>query len=178
MKNLAIADALANVQVVNPSVVNKEKTPVKTKKHKTVAVVPDVIVAPTTMTITQAELKELLDAAAKAAANDAVSRILAAQPASVTPVQAGPRQATKPEACAAHKFLSVLAQGLSKVIVGTRDKVVVPANIYLVDKAIPDTLAVVAAGSVAVASGAANVTGFFTRLAEKAAAKSLALTVR
>ena len=60
----------------------------------------------------------------------------------------------------------------------TATKVVAPVETYLEDSLIPDMLTVVAAGSVQVATRAAKVTGFFTRVAEKAAAKSLALTAQ
>ena len=131
--------------------------------------------------ITEAQLQVLLKQAAAEAIAEAFTHVqttVTAVPAPAVPVIVGPRQATKPEACAAHKFLSVLDQGLSKVIVGTRDHVVVPMNLWVVDKAAPQALAVVAAGSVQVATRAAKVTGFFTRVAEKAAAKSLALTAQ
>jgi hypothetical protein len=165
------AFAAANV-VVNPTVTNKEKTPAKTKKYKPVP--------PATVTITKESLTAMIQAATQAAVEGLMAQAQAstvgAVPAAVSAV--GPRKATKPEACAAHKLLSVLDQSLSKVIVGTRDYIVVPMNVWAVDHAAPRGLAVVAAGSVVVASGAAKVTGFFTRLAEKAAAKSLALTVQ
>ena len=163
--------AFANV-VVNPAVSNKEEEPVKTKKNKPVA--------PATVTVTQESLTAMIQAATQAAIEGLMAQ---AQASTVVAVPAaepvtGPRQATKPEACAAHKFLSVLDQGLSKVIVGTRDHVIVPMNIWAVDKAAPQGLAVVAAGSIIAASGAKKVSGYFARLAESAAAKSLALRVQ
>ena len=63
-------------------------------------------------------------------------------------------------------------------MIGASCKFVVPMNLWVVDKAAPQALAVVAAGSVQVATRSATVTGFFTRVAEKAAAKSLALTAQ
>ena len=135
----------------------------------------------TLVNITEAQLQALLKQAAAEAIAEAFTHVqttVTAVPVPAVRVIVGSRQATEPEACAAHKFLSILDQGLSKVIVGTRDKVVVPMNLWVVDKAAPQALAVVAAGSVQVATRAAKVTGFFTRVAEKAAAKSLALTAQ
>ena len=77
-----------------------------------------------------------------------------------------------------HRLISWLDKKSTAILTTTRDKVVVPAHVYVADKAIPDSLAVVAAGSVVVASGIAKVSGYFTRLAEKSAAKSLALRVQ
>ena len=137
-------------------------------------------VSPAPVTITEESLTAMIQSATQAA----VEGILAQLQASPTGTIAGassvaePRQATNPEACTAHKVLSLLNRGASSVIIATRDRVAVPANIYLMDQAAPQALALAATGAAVVASGAAKATGFFTRLAEKSAAKGLTLTVR
>jgi hypothetical protein len=127
-----------------------------------------------TFTLTESQLRELM---ALTAARDL-------GPQAATPAPTGGSRAaeslgaTRPESCAAYRLLSVLERVTSKVIVGTRDGVVVPANIYLVDEAGPQALALVAAGCMIAASGAGRISTYFTRLAENAAAKSLDRTVR
>jgi len=131
--------------------------------------------------ITEAQLQAVLKQAAAEAIAEAFTHVqttVAAVPAPAVPVIVGPRQATKPETFVTHRLISWLDKKSTAILTTTRDKVIVPAHVYVADKAIPDTLAVVAAGSVVVASGAAKVTGFFTRVAEQAAAKSLALRVQ
>lgn len=153
----------------------REKKMARRRDKSTVVKTVDVPVTPeSTLTLTESELRQIMSEVAR----QAIGEVMAQPFVPVTPVQAGPRQATKPETCAAHKFLSVLDQGLSKVIVGTRDHVIVPMNIWTVDKAAPQGLAVVAAGSVIAASGAKKISSYFARLAESAAAKSLALRVQ
>lgn len=70
-----------------------------------------------------------------------IAEVLAAQ-ATSAPVAtpSAPKAATKAEETKGYKFLSWLDRGTHKVVVGTRDYVVVPTNIYLADKAIPDAL--------------------------------------
>jgi hypothetical protein len=127
-----------------------------------------------TFTITESQLRELMAAVAAQAVG---SQAATPTPSSVSMVS-GPRQATRPEACTAHRLLSLLDRAISNVIVGTRDHVVVPGNLYVVDKATPEVLAVVAASSIIAASGARKVSDYFARLAENAASKSSALTRR
>lgn len=114
---------------------------------------------------------------------DAVAQALASQGAASAPGEsyaAGPEPClpTTLEDCATHRLLSLLAQATSKVILAARDHVAVPAHIYAVDKATPQGLALIAAGSIVAASGARRVSDYFARLAETAAAKSAALTRR
>jgi hypothetical protein len=78
----------------------------------------------------------------------------------------------------AHRVLSRLEQTASKAIVGLRDRVVVPANLYIADQAKPQALAAVAAGCLVAASGAGRLSTYLARLAETAVAKSLARKVR
>ena len=171
MDSMTNAFAAANL-VVNPTVINKEKMPAKTKKNKPVP--------PATVTITQESLTAMIQAATQAAIEGLMAQAQASTVVAVPVAEpvAGPRQATKPETLVTHRLISWLDKKSSAILTTTRDKVIVPAHVYVADKAIPDTLAVVAAGSVVVASGAAKVTGFFTRVAEQAAAKSLALRVQ
>jgi hypothetical protein len=136
---------------------------------------PDAAATPTSEpTFTESQLREIM---ATLTAQALGSQGTAPAPAGA-PTAAEPRQATKPEACAAHKLLTLLERTTSKVIVGTRDHVVVPGNLYVVDKATPEVLAVVAAGSIIAASGAKKVSDYFARLAESLAAKSAAFTRR
>ena len=131
--------------------------------------------------LTQDQLQALLKQAAAEAVAEAITHVqttATAGTAPAVPVIVGPRQATTPETLVTHRVISWLDKKSTAILTTTRDKVVVPANIYVADRAIPDTLAVVAAGSVVVASGIAKVSGYFARLAENAAAKSLALRVR
>lgn len=128
-----------------------------------------------TFTLTQSELRCVMaDLLAQAVATRPVT-VTASEVPAATPE---PRPSTQPEACSTHRFLSLLEQATSKVIQGARDHVAVPANIYLVDKATPQGLALIAAGSIIAASGARRVSDYFARLAESAAAKSAALTRR
>jgi hypothetical protein len=149
--------------VVNPTVINTEEKPV----------------APETVTITQESLTAMIQAATQAAVEGLMAQAQASAVVadSVAVPVTGPRQATRPEACSAHKLLSVLDQGLSKVILGIRDHVV-PMNIWAVDEAAPQVLAVVAAGSIIAATGARKVSDYFAGLAERAAAGAAALTRR
>lgn len=131
--------------------------------------------------ITEAQLQAMLTQAAAEAIAEASKHIqttVIAVPAPAVPDIVGPRQATTPETLVTHRIMSWLDKKSTAILTTTRDKVVVPANIYVTDKAIPDTLAVVAAGSFKVALGINKVTNYFTRLAEKSAAKSLALRVQ
>jgi hypothetical protein len=157
------AFAAANV-VVNPTVVNAEKEPV----------------APATVTITPESLTAMIQAATQAAVEglmaQAQTSALVADPVTV-PVT-GPRQATKPEACSTHRLLTLLDRAISTAIVGARDHVVVPGNLFLVDRATPEVLAVVAAGCLVAASGAGRLSTYLSRLAENVATKSLARNVR
>ena len=123
MDSMKNAFATANV-VVNPTVSTKEKSPVKTKKTKPVAPVP--------VTITPESLTAMIQAATQAAVEGLVVQAQASAVVAdpVTVPVTGPRRATNPETCAAHKLLSALDQGLSKVLVGTRDHVFVPMNIW------------------------------------------------
>lgn len=86
---------------------------------------------------------------------------------------AAPPHATTPEACGGYKLLTRLEQATSKVIVATRDRVVVPANLYVTHKATPQALAAVAAGCLMAASGTGRLSTYLARLAETAVAKSL-----
>ena len=145
---------------------------------------PTIVVDPPVSSAPASVTPEVLAAMIEAATEAAVQGILAQIQASSSGPIAGarsaaePRPATKPEACTAHKVLSLLNRGASSVIIATRDRIAVPANIYLTDQAAPQALALAATGAAVVASGAAKATGFFTRLAEKAAAKSHSMTVR
>ncbi len=121
-----------------------------------------------TFTITEAQLRELM---ASIAPWNLGSE--AAAPASTGALTvAARREATKPEACATHKLLTQLEQFTSRLIIGTRDRVVVPGNLYVVDKASPLVLALLAAGCLVAASGAEKVSAYFTLLAANTAAKS------
>ena len=127
--------------------------------------------------LTQDQLQAMLKQAAAEAVAEAFTHVqttVTVVPAPAVPA-VGSRQATTPETLLTHRLISWLDKTSTAILTTTRDKVVVPANIYVADKAIPDTLAVVAAGSFKVALGTNKVTSYFTRLAEKSAAKSLAL---
>jgi hypothetical protein len=121
-----------------------------------------------TFTITEAQLRELM---ASIAARDLSSEAAAPAASGVT-MSTGPRQATMPEACVAYKLLTRLEQATSRMIVGTRDRVAVPGNLYVVDKASPLVLALLAASCLVAASGAEKVSAYFTRLAANTASKS------
>lgn len=127
-----------------------------------------------TFTLTETQLTELI---ASAVARDMGPLAATPAPAGVAMV-AKSHQVTNPETCLAYRLLSVLERATSKVIVSTRDRVIVPANIYVVDEARPQALSVVAAGSMIAASGAIKVSRYFSRLAERAATKAASLSVR
>ena len=131
--------------------------------------------------ITEAQLEAMLTQAAAEAIAEAFTNVqttVTAVPAPAVKVIVGPRQATTPETLVTHRLISWLDKTSTAILTTTRDKVVVPAHVYVADKAIPDILAVVAAGSFKVALRMDKATSYFARLAEKSAAKSLALRVR
>jgi hypothetical protein len=119
-----------------------------------------------TFTFTERQLREMM---ATVAAETLASQPTTPAPAGMSLV-AGPRQATNPEACAAHKVLTLLERVTSTAIVNTRDHILVPGNLYLLDEAVPQALAIVATGSTIAASGASKASSYFARLAERAAA--------
>ena len=121
-----------------------------------------------TFTITETQLREFL---ASGTARDFGPEAAAPATPGVTLIT-GPRQATMPEACVVYKLLTRLEQATSRMIIGTRDRVAVPGNLYVVDKASPMALALLAACCVVAASGAERVSAYFTRLAANTAAKS------
>jgi hypothetical protein len=131
--------------------------------------------------LTQDQLQAMLTQAAAEAVAEAFKHVqtaVTAVPAPAAPVIVGPRQATLPETLVTHRLITWLDKKSTAILTTTRDKVLVPAHVYVADKAIPDTLAVVAAGSFKVALGMDKVTSYFTRLAERSAAKSLARRVQ
>jgi hypothetical protein len=141
------------------------------------AAVPVAAATPTcesTLTFTASQLKAIL---AEAAAQAVESQGTTPAPAGGS-TTAEPRHTANPEASATYQFLTRLDQAISRMILGTRDHVVVPANLYLADKATPQVLAVLAAGCLVAASSAGKVNGYFTRLAQHAAAKSLDRSIR
>ncbi len=121
-------------------------------------------------TVTDRELEEMTSGIASEAVQ---SQAPTPAPAGLS-VVAPPRPATSPETCAAHKLLTSLDRATSKAIVGLRDHVVVPANLYVADQAKPQALAAVATGCLVAASGAGRLSAFLARLAQNAAAKSSA----
>jgi hypothetical protein len=164
---ITIENAFANAAVNQ----KEDNAPVNSAAAAVAAATPT---SEPTFTITESQLKELMAAvAAQAVGSQAATPV----PANV-PMVTSPRQATKPEVCAAHRILTLLDRALSNVIVGTRDHVIVPGNIYLVDQATPEILALLAAGYLIAASGAGRVSSYFARRAADAAARSFALTRR
>ena len=108
MQNMTEQLIAAASVVVNPTAINTEKKPMKTQKNKPVA--------PATVTMTQESLTAMIQAATQAAVEGLAAQVQVSAVVAdlVTVPVTGPRQATKPETCSAHKILSVLDRRLSR----------------------------------------------------------------
>lgn len=112
---------------------------------------------------------------------DAVARALASQGAASAPARVSDPGARGPVATAdgrATQILGLVEQAVSKVVTTTRDRVVARTTNFLVQKAGPHGLALIAAGSTIAGAGARVASDALAHLADSLAAKSATINRR